>query len=288
MQICPNCAREHDDRDIICVYCGHAGTPADKTLQSPLVSAPAPLAIPPTAVALPDVSMPEPAASAAPDAGRHSKNTARNVLFGAVAIPVVAAVMFITRSAGSDARMNEALVTIPATAAPGRDIVPIGESEVTAAPKWKRTRQSGWATDGSRTMGFELEAEGKVAVYMERVRPILAVRCISRSIEVFVVLHSAASIENDGDTHTVRISLDGEPEVDQQWLDSVDKQALFAPDGKALAARMAASRRLRFSFKPFNAAPATVEFDVHGFDEPLATMSRTCDSGPSRRAVRRD
>jgi hypothetical protein len=135
-------------------------------------------------------------------------------------------------------------------------------------------------------MGFELEAEQKVAVYMDRVRPILAVRCISRSIEVFVLLHSAASIEN-ADTHTVRISLDGEPEVNQQWLDSVDKQALFAPDGNAFAARMAAARRLHFSFKPFNAAPATVEFDVHGFDETLATMSKTCNPSSPRRPVTR-
>jgi hypothetical protein len=189
--------------------------------------------------------------------------------------------MFIMRSTRNDAHMNAAAA--PAAAAPRHAVVPVSESASTAAPKWKRTRQSRWATDGSRTMGFEVEAEQRVAVYMDRVRPILAVRCVSRDLEVFVVLHSAASIENAGDTHTVRISLDGEADVDQQWLDSVDKQALFAPDAKALASRMAASRRLRFSFKPFNAAPATIDFDVHGFDEPLAAMSKTCDPGSARR-----
>jgi hypothetical protein len=136
-------------------------------------------------------------------------------------------------------------------------------------------------------MGFEVEAEHDVAVYMDRVRPTLAVRCVSRRTEVFVVLYSAASIENAAETHTVTISLDGEPDVEQQWLDSEDKQGLFAPDGKALAARMAASRRLRFSFKPFNATRATVQFDVHGFDGPLAAMSKTCDPASSRRPVPR-
>jgi len=101
------------------------------------------------------------------------------------------------------------------------------------------------------------------------------------------VLRSAASIEGAGDTHTVKISLDGEPDIEQQWLDSIDKQALFAPDGKALAARMAASRRLRFSFKPFNAPAAAVEFDVHGLDEPLAAMSKTCGASSNRKPVRR-
>ena len=134
-------------------------------------------------------------------------------------------------------------------------------------------------------MGFEVDAERDVLVYLDRVRPILAVRCIGTQTEVFVVLHSAASIENAGDTHTVRVGLDGEPDVEEQWLDSSDKQALFAPDGKALADRMASSRRLRFAFKPFNALPAAVEFDVHGFDEPLAAMSKVCEP-KSKRAPR--
>lgn len=135
-------------------------------------------------------------------------------------------------------------------------------------------------------MGFEVDAERDVAVFMDRVRPTLAVRCVSRETEVYVVLHSAASIESAGDAHTVKISLDAEPDIEQQWLDSIDKQALFAPDGKALAARMAASRRLRFSFKPFNAPAATVEFDVHGLNEPLAAMSKTCGAS-NRKPVRR-
>jgi hypothetical protein len=154
------------------------------------------------------------------------------------------------------------------------------------APKWIRTRQSTWATDGSRTLGFEVEAEHDVSVYMDRVRPILAVRCISRHTEVFVVLRSASSIEN-GDAHTVTISLDGGPAVEQQWVDSSDKQALFAPDGDALAARLPAARRLRFGFRPFNAPPTAAEFDVRGFDGPLAAMTKTCGMSARRSATPR-
>lgn len=114
-----------------------------------------------------------------------------------------------------------------------------------------------------------------MAVYLNHVRPVLAVRCVAKDTQVFILLRSSASVEN-GDTHTVTISLDGEPDVEQQWVDSTDKQALFAPNGEALVASMAAARRLRFSFKPFGAPSATVEFDVHGFDESLAAMSKTC------------
>src|SRR5262245_24726598 len=181
MKICPNCAKEHDEHDVICVYCGHVETPSGKPVESPIVSAP-------------HATVKTPPASPPPG------NLARYGLYGTVAVGVVVAAMFIMRSAGKDA-------SPAAAASAARAVAPVPESESTAAPKWQRTRQSGWASDGSRTLGYELEAERSVAVYLDRVRPILAVRCISRSMETFVVLQSAASIESSG-THSVRISLD--------------------------------------------------------------------------------
>ena len=246
----------------------------------------------PPVVAVPDALRPEAAAAAtriAVGPPKNTKQTTRNVLLGAVAIGLVATVMLIMRSLGSETQMNAAAAaTVPSTPTRSEEVaarptvVPVAPTASMVAPKWKRTPQSRWAADGSRMIGFEVEAERDVDVYMDRIRPILAVRCASRVTEVFVVLQSAASIENAGDTHAVKISLDGEPDVEQRWLDSTDKQALFAPDAKVLAGRMAASRRLRFSFKPFSAAPATVEFDVHGFDEPLAAMSKTCAPASKR------
>jgi hypothetical protein len=215
------------------------------------------------------------------------ENASRNAMLLSAAIGGIAAVMFIARSTGSNAHANAPI----ATTAPVQTIslnvvapqpVRIAPPESTSAPKWSRTRQSQWATDGSRTTGFEVEAERDVTVYMDRVRPVLAVRCISRQTEVFVVLRSAPSIENSDNTHTVRIGLDDEPDVEQRWLDSSNMQALFAPDGKAFTARMATARRLRFAFKPFNAPPTAVEFDVHGFEGPLAAMSKTCGPAAKR------
>jgi hypothetical protein len=285
MQICPNCAKERDDGDLLCVHCGHLAIPA--------ATMPAPRLVAPPAALVP---APRPAQVV----GQSKRNT-RNVFLGVVAIGVaVAVVVFVMRSRGRESQENAAAAAPPANAsAPAavrKSVASVAapvESEPAAAPKWKRTRQSRWATDGSPTMGFEVQAERDVTVYMGRVRPVLAVRCVSRYTEVFIVLQSSASIENAGDAHTVMISLDGEPAVEQHWVDSTDKQALFAPDGEALAARMAASRRLHFSFKPFNAAPATAEFDVHGFDEPLAALSKTCRNSAgsastgSTRAARR-
>jgi hypothetical protein len=272
MQICPNCARALDYRDIICAFCGHR---ANGAVETPVPS---------------DAVVDRPRAELAvipPVAAAKPRHASRDAILVSAAIGAVVAVMFIVRSTGSNAQANAPVTpTAPVQKTPLNVVAPqparIAPSESAGAPKWSRTLQSQWATDGSRTIGFELEAERDVTVYMDRVRPVLAVRCIAQQTEVFVVLRSAPSIENSDSTHAVRIGLDDEPDVGQRWLDSSNMQALFAPDGKALVARMATARRLRFAFTPFNAPPAAVEFDVHGFEGPLATMSKTCAPAKTR------
>jgi Type VI secretion system VasI, EvfG, VC_A0118 len=154
--------------------------------------------------------------------------------------------------------------------------IPSGSVDPSRAPKWARTRQSGRAGDGSRAISFELEAENEVRVWMNRVRPVLTVRCLERRTEVFVVTDSAMSIESTPDQHTVHISFDGQAETEERWFDSAAKRDLFAPDGIALAVQLAHAHTLRFGFTPFSASPVVAEFDVRGFAEPLESLARTC------------
>lgn len=277
MQICPGCAKELEDRDIICAFCGYTRSAAGETPPPPVVIVDKPTA---------ELVVVARGAAAEP------KNASRKAILAAAAIGAIAAVMFMRLSPRSNPAANALGVAIsPVEATSGRVVAPqaapIARPESTSAPKWSRTRQSQWATDGSRTIGFEVEALRDVAVYMDRVRPVLAVRCISQQTEVFVVLRSSPSIENGGDTHTVRIGLDEEPDVEERWLDSSNMQALFAPDARAFAARMATARHLRFAFKPYNAPPASVDFDVHGFEGPLAAMAKTCAPATKRRPLPR-
>ena len=277
MHICPSCAKERDDRDIICAFCGHTRSTA---------------AEPPPA---PVVIVDKPAAElvvVARGAAAKSTNASRNAILAAAAIGAIAAAMFMRLSHSSNPAANALGGEVSPVAATSGKVVapqaaPLARPESTGAPRWNRTRQAQWASDGSRTIGFEVEALRDVAVYMDRVRPVLAVRCISHQTEVFVMLRSSPSIENGGDTHTVRIGLDEEPDVEERWLESINMQALFAPDAKAFAARMATARRLRFAFKPYSAPPAAVEFDVHGFEGPLAAMAKTCAPAAKRRPLPR-
>jgi hypothetical protein len=109
---------------------------------------------------------------------------------------------------------------------------------------------------------------------------------------VFVATRSAASIEAEAGSHTVRLQIDDDAELIQQWSDSVTGQELFASDSVALARRLATAQRLRFSFTPYNAKPVAAEFAVKGFDALAPLVGKTCgwkmDPGRAAQVARRD
>jgi hypothetical protein len=147
-----------------------------------------------------------------------------------------------------------------------------------------QTPQPKWTTDKYRTITFELESENDVAVWMKRVRPTLAVRCLSKQTEVFVVTDTAASFEPTADRHTVRLGFDAAAPTTELWSDSADHRELFAPDGTDLAQRIANASHLQFVFTPFNASPVKVEFDVRGFAGPLQSIAKMCGPATKRAA----
>jgi hypothetical protein len=147
--------------------------------------------------------------------------------------------------------------------------------ESAPVPTWAGRRQATWARDGSKTIAFELQASNEVPVWMTRLRPVLVARCVSRTTEVFVVT-GAVSIESQSGVHTVRLRLDDEEEVQQQWTDSASSQELFAPDGVTLVRRLARATRLRFGYTPYNASPVVADFVVHGFEPLAGLVAGTC------------
>ena len=161
--------------------------------------------------------------------------------------------------------------------------------EQAPAPTWAGRREAAWANDGSKTISFELQAIGDVNVWMSRVRPTLVVRCLYKATEVFVAIHSSASIEGQSGNHTVRVSIDGDDEQVQQWSDSTSGQELFAPNGVAFARRLASAERMRFNFTPYNSPPVTAEFSVQGFESLAALVGKTCGwklDGPTSPQIR--
>ncbi len=269
-QRCPSCAAPVASVARICWTCGHELAVSETTHaaqpeepeQIPLVEwnpsdAPTP---PPTVQAR----------EAVPATQGRSWSLA---LIGGAGVLLCVVAMVVVQSLQPVASEPPATESAP-LASPAPTVAPVVDSA--PVPTWVGNRQASWANDGSKTIAFEVRATNDVAVWMARVRPLLVVRCLYRTTEVFVSIRSAASIEDQAGSHTVRLQIDDEPEFAQQWSDSVTGQELFAPASVELVRRLASAERLRFSFSPYNAKPVTAEFSVQGFEKLAALVGGTC------------
>jgi hypothetical protein len=145
-----------------------------------------------------------------------------------------------------------------------------------ARPKWSEAGADRWVSNHRRSIAFEVPGENVVSSWMTSARPVLVVRCLAGTTQAFVYTQVPPAIEQRDDRRTVRVSFDGAPEAVERWPGSADHDALFAPDGIAFARRLSGARTLRFGFTPHNGRPASIDFDVHGFDAHLASLARTC------------
>jgi len=192
----------------------------------------------------------------------------------AAAIAGGAAATLLVMSAKPDARATTvATSAVTPTGVPERSPA---TSVETAASKWTTETQSRWVHNRRREVAFELSAKHSVPVWMKQVTPSLVVRCMDKNVDVFVYTDSAARIEQEDQDHTVRIGFDEEAGGHERWPDSVEHDALFAPDGKTMVQRLKSARTLTFGFSPHNAAPVTVTFDVRGLAELMEPMAAKC------------
>lgn len=292
MRNCPHCGLGVVEEDAVCPYCGHDMPPVFVP-SAPVVESSTPLVAPPAPVVVPSAPAVAPVAPAKSDAQPPASDrqdpqppvavaaTSSNrglIAVAAVAAVVIGAVVLMQLFRGSDARQEPSPAAAPAAltgggAAPRPSVstVPRSAPEASAAAAQPR-----WTRSDSRIVEYKLPAEHEVSVWMTRVRPTLVVRCVSRETDVLVLMHSAASFEPQAGKHTVGIGFDAGAESKEQWLESDDSQALFAPDGVALARRIAASRVMRFGFTPHNAPPVVVDFDVRGFDALIGSVAKAC------------
>lgn len=266
MKTCPQCSRTIEDSALVCGHCGHE----------------------PSRLAPAAASSPQQGTSAESDVPRTVPPASRGVgLNNAQLISILMLALILVAAAGAlltglRTQRQDSSATVERSET-RRDSSGLGEvravrpeAEAPSASKWSGSRQPGWASDGSRTISFSLQAENEVRVWMKSVRPVLAVRCLAGNTEVFVITNWAASIEPTAELHTVHLSFDDGPAVAEQWWDSDDAQALFAPEGVAAARQIARSRVMRFGFTPFNAAPVTAHFKVAGFDQLVGSVAKTC------------
>lgn len=159
--------------------------------------------------------------------------------------------------------------SVPAAASAG------GRAAVKPMP-WSAARRELWLGDRRKGIAYDVTANEPVGAWMKTVRPILVVRCTRGTMETFVVTDTAAQIEPKSENHTVTLRFDDQPPTTERWPDSAEHDALFAPDGAAFAARIAAARELQFGFVPHNSAPVVARFYVADLAPLLAPAAKHC------------
>jgi hypothetical protein len=142
--------------------------------------------------------------------------------------------------------------------------------------KWTDANSARWVSNRRQSIAFELPAENTASAGLGRVRPVLVVRCLANTTDVFVYTQWPAAMERQDDGRTTHVSFDGEAESTERWLTSADHDALFAPHGIAFARRVASGQTLRFGFTPHNGARETLEFHLSGFGAHVGSISRLC------------
>jgi hypothetical protein len=141
--------------------------------------------------------------------------------------------------------------------------------------KWNSANRI-WVGGQRNAAAFELLSETKVQVWQRQAQPILVVRCLSKRLEAFVFIESAAQIESGDGNHTVKMGFDNGAETTERWADSDEHDALFAPHSEAFVGRLTRASSLTFSYTPHNAAPVTTSFHVSGLADLLRPVAKQC------------
>lgn len=262
VKACPTCGREVAASVSVCDSCEAWAAalveprPGDEA---------APISEAPTAEAN------APVATAMPAPASHRKLT----LIAAGAAVVVLTGFAISVRGGSASHASGA-VAAPATdvrPAPPTAPAPIAAS---AVQTWRSEKQAPRPGTHRRGATFELASENVVKTWFGPARASLVVRCTARSIDALVVTGSPMKIEPRVDGKTVTIRVDGEPARTQQWIDSDDHTAVFAPDAAAFIQRLRKARTLDFGYSPHNSSDVVAQFNVAGIDRLIGAASKEC------------
>jgi hypothetical protein len=131
--------------------------------------------------------------------------------------------------------------------------------------------------DGSRTVRYQLKASSILEGWLSAEQPVLVASCSEHKIEAYLVTNMPLSPElGKFQKYTVRLRFDSGSPRAEQWSESTDGKAVFAPSPLAFLKRVAKAKLLRMEVTPFRANPGVATFEVDGFVRPLKQITDTC------------
>lgn len=219
---------------------------------------------------LPDADSPDARPAERPAAAATARAGGLKPIHLAAIAAAIAGGALVTLLAMSARPSADALRREVKTAGAGVAAAPSAAIDPAAPVKWTSAGQARWVHPSRNAAAFEVAAERPVAIWNGTVTPTLVVRCNKGRVDAFVFTNSAARIEAEDENHSVKLEFDAVPAAHERWPDSVEHDALFAPDGRAFVEQLSSSQALRFTFAPHNAGPASALFDVRGLKEKMA------------------
>jgi hypothetical protein len=130
--------------------------------------------------------------------------------------------------------------------------------------KWREPPREHSKIDDSEIIILRLQAENVIHGWLVTSRPELLVRYKEGEFDVYISTDMPANPEVGKDDFTVRVRLDKQEALTEDWSESTDHRSLFSPHPLRLIRMMAAAKVMVFEFTPFNASPQIITFDVRG------------------------
>jgi hypothetical protein len=157
-----------------------------------------------------------------------------------------------------------------------------GDSSSQSVPqdKWVVKEETS-PMDSSKTVILTLNAENTIPSVTGDRKPSLIIRCKEGKTDTYVSTGVAASVEEDidggpSDDHHIRLRFDENPPITDRWVEATNHGGLFATDGISAAKQIAGAQKLTFEFTPFDANPATIQFDLKSLSSHLQMVADAC------------
>lgn len=128
----------------------------------------------------------------------------------------------------------------------------------------------------SKQINLSLQANNAIVNNAKTNTPTLVLRCKQNKTEVYIVTGIKSYINQAPHRSTVYLSFDDEKPQQFLFTESIDGQALFAPNPLSLIRTMLKSKTLTVQFTPSNAYPAMITFNINGLDKLIEDLRKEC------------
>ena len=131
--------------------------------------------------------------------------------------------------------------------------------------------------DDSQTVTLALDADSEIQGWLDKFLPTLIIRCKEHKIDVYIFTGTPTLVESETDISTVRVRFDKEDAQTLKMDNSTNGKSLFFQDPQAiLYSGILTHKTMIFEFTPFNASPDNTSFDLHGINEAITPLKKSC------------